>query len=180
MKRKLLMMLIMAQIERWRQRRARARRREPQNAEQFYQRGMYAMDIQDFDSAESCFEKASILAPSNGRILEAYGSLLAELGKGDKATEILMRAVEVSPDKGFEKYMYLGQIMEGEMGALHVRKGIQIIKEDLSKAQHNEEISILKSAYCSALCALSEQLMQIGMEKLESADQQMEVQILQE
>eukprot|EP01024_Parvocaulis_polyphysoides_P039208 TRINITY_DN353_c0_g1_i5.p1 TRINITY_DN353_c0_g1~~TRINITY_DN353_c0_g1_i5.p1 ORF type:complete len:356 (-),score=90.09 TRINITY_DN353_c0_g1_i5:963-2030(-) len=163
-----------------RQRRARARRREPQTAEQLYQRGMYAMDIQDYNCAESCFERAAGLAPSNHTILEAYGSLLAEIGKRDKAAEVLLQAVEVAPNTGFEKYMYLGQLLEGEVGILHVRKGIEVIKEQLSDAKHNEEIQLLRSAYCSALCALAEQLLQLAAEQVKDENQSLNAQVMQE
>eukprot|EP01025_Chloroclados_australasicus_P005991 TRINITY_DN11972_c0_g3_i4.p1 TRINITY_DN11972_c0_g3~~TRINITY_DN11972_c0_g3_i4.p1 ORF type:complete len:367 (-),score=65.55 TRINITY_DN11972_c0_g3_i4:1785-2885(-) len=147
------------------QRRNRSRRQTPQNAQDLYQRGMYSMDIQDYGNAERYFEMAAGLAPNNHKIVEAYGSLLAEMGKADKATEVLTKAVELSPDQGFEKYMYLGQLLEGEAGILHVRKGIDIIKGMISQANHSEQVELLRNAYSSALCALAEQLMQLAQDK---------------
>eukprot|EP01023_Acetabularia_acetabulum_P012665 TRINITY_DN1593_c0_g2_i1.p2 TRINITY_DN1593_c0_g2~~TRINITY_DN1593_c0_g2_i1.p2 ORF type:complete len:365 (+),score=89.46 TRINITY_DN1593_c0_g2_i1:162-1256(+) len=163
-----------------RQRRARARRREPQSVEQLYQRGMYAMDIQDYGSAENCFERAAGLAPSNHIILEAFGSLLAEIGKRDRAAEVLLQAVELAPNSGYEKYMYLGQLLEGESGILHLRKGIQLIKEQLPVARQLEEQNMLKSAYCCGLCALSEQLMQLAGDLVRGGDQSINAAVIQE
>lgn len=43
-------------------------------------------------------------------VVDALGALLAEVGPHEEAIEALNRAVELSPDSGFEKYMCGGPL----------------------------------------------------------------------
>jgi hypothetical protein len=37
--------------------------------------------------------------------------------------------VQLSPDKGFEKYMYLGQLLEGELALEATQKGVDLLQQ---------------------------------------------------
>lgn len=41
----------------------------------------------------------------------------------------LQRAVLLSPDVGFEKYMYLGQLLEGEEALAATQKGVELLQQ---------------------------------------------------
>ena len=45
------------------------------------------------------------------------------------------RAVTVCPDEGFSKYMYLGQLMEGQQAIECFQKGVELMTEELQKSQ---------------------------------------------
>ena len=47
--------------------------------------------------------------------------------------QYLSRAVEVDPDDGHSKYMYLGQLCEGEESVKNFLKGIEILEKQLAK-----------------------------------------------
>lgn len=68
------------------------------------------------------------------QIVEAYGSLLAEMGDMEQAIAMLRRAVEISPDAGHEKYMYLGQLLEGEEALGMMRRGIELLQVTVDQA----------------------------------------------
>jgi Flp pilus assembly protein TadD len=59
----------------------------------------------------------------HAQVAEAYGSLLAEMGDEEKAVSVLMKVVALSPEEGHEKYLYLGQLLEGEEAVTMTRKG---------------------------------------------------------
>ena len=62
---------------------------------------------------------------------EAYGSLLAEMGEEEQAIAMLKKAIELSPEAGHEKYMYLGQLLEGGEALAMTRKGIDLLQQQL-------------------------------------------------
>ena len=43
--------------------------------------------------------------PGSAEVVEAYGSLLAEIGDIAKAVPVLKKAVFMRPDQGHEKYL---------------------------------------------------------------------------
>ena len=72
------------------------------------------------------------------QIAEAYGSLLAEMGEEDQAIAVLRKVVSMSPDEGHEKYMYLGQLLEGEEAVAMTRKGIEVLQRLLDRTIADE------------------------------------------
>ena len=55
--------------------------------------------------------------------------MLAETGDAQEAIAVLRTAVALSPDAGFEKYMYLGQLLAGAEGIAHLRQGVALLSE---------------------------------------------------
>ena len=51
---------------------------------------------------------------------DTFGCALAEAGMLDEAVTVLQRAVQLSPSVGFEKYMYLGQMLDPERVSVSV------------------------------------------------------------
>lgn len=58
-----------------------------------------------------------------------------ELGNPESAKQCFGRAVEISPDKGHEKYMYLGQLFEGAQAVECYQKGIELMLKEKEKQQ---------------------------------------------
>jgi hypothetical protein len=86
------------------------------------------------------------------------------LGQSDESRTVLGRAVQLSPSAGFEKYMYLGQVCEGEDAIQAYRAGIEILERDAAAAAAgSRERDELSAQLCSALCALAEhQVLEAG------------------
>ena len=66
---------------------------------------------------------------------EAYGSLLAEMGEEEQAISVLRKVVALSPEEGHEKYLYLGQLLEGDEAVAMTRKGVDLLQLLLDQAQ---------------------------------------------
>lgn len=49
----------------------------------------------------------------------------------------LQRAVQLSPDTGFEKYMYLGQLLQGEEALTATQKGVELLQQVIMDAHHS-------------------------------------------
>lgn len=81
------------------------------------------IEMGDYDEGKALLERAVESEPMNAEVLDAYGALLAEMGQTEGAIAALKRAAELSPESGHEKFMYLGQLMEGQEALDFVKVG---------------------------------------------------------
>lgn len=99
-------------------------------------------------------KRACDLAPDNADAAEAYGMALAEFGDPVDATAALKRAAQLRPNEGFEKFMYLGQLLDDAAAAATcTRQGLAIIEHQSSLGDPDADERV-----CGACCALVEQL----------------------
>ena len=112
--------------------------------------------------------RACALVPDSADAWDAYGIALAEFGPNpDDAVKVLKRAAQLSPDLGYEKFMYLGQLLDdGEAAAVCTRRGLALIEY---QAAHGDEDA--SERMCGACCALAEQLMAIAEDVDDVADE---------
>ncbi|KAG1672225.1 hypothetical protein FOA52_002926 [Chlamydomonas sp. UWO 241] len=167
------------------------------SAMQLYEQAQIALQYDDTEAAADALKRACKLEPENIMLLEAYGSLLAEMGDCEQATVVLQRCVALSPDAGHEKYMYLGQLMDGAEALTMARKGVELLQVALDTAKaaatgagaggsggggddagmEEEEGALsadeLAAQMCSALCSLAEMLM-CGAESADSVASEVE------
>ena len=66
---------------------------------------------------------------ASAQVAETLGGVLAETGDAEAAVAMLRTAVALSPNTGFEKYMYLGQLLSGAEGIQHLRQGVALLDE---------------------------------------------------
>lgn len=115
----------------------------------------------EFDAASKLYSHASSLAPRNAQILESLGEVLMEAGRPDAASEALRKAIDFSPAAGFEKYMYLSQLLGNTMEAVEVsRSGLEVLRREKRRAgddvARGEELAGFE---VSALCGIAELLL---------------------
>jgi len=91
------------------------------------------MDSFDFEMAALYCQRALDLESTNLQALDMLGHICSELGDTQKAKGVFLRAVELSPDVGHSKYMYLGQIHTGQEAVDYYTRGIQVLLSTLEK-----------------------------------------------
>ncbi|CAM4701360.1 unnamed protein product [Leuciscus chuanchicus] len=106
------------------------------------------IDNFDFDMAGLYCQRALDIEPTNLTILDMLGNICAELGDVEKAKQIsfthtvlpqfnavcvYLKAVELSPDEGHSKYMYLGQIHAGMEAVQYFSKGTEVMLNTMDK-----------------------------------------------
>ena len=64
----------------------------------------------------------------------------------DSFLHCFCKAIEISPDKGASKYLYLGQLCNSEEAVRYILKGIDLLKGVGQGAEPGTELS---AAYCS-------------------------------
>ncbi|KAG2484624.1 hypothetical protein HYH03_016578 [Edaphochlamys debaryana] len=132
------------------------------SAQQLYEQAQLALKFDDFDSARMALRKAVKMEPKNVEYVDALGALLAEVGPEEEAVEVLKQSVVLSPDTGYEKYLYLGQLLESPEDALAAtRKGVSVLQATHAAAQAaaSKEAPLLSKALAAAMCSLCEMLM---------------------
>ncbi|XP_077453827.1 uncharacterized protein LOC144072586 [Stigmatopora argus] len=109
------------------------------SVEQLLEKTEECMDSFDFQMAGLYCQRALDLESTNLRALEILGHISSELGETEKAKGAFLRAVEMNPDEGHSKYMYLGQLHTGQEAVDFYTKGIHILLAALDKQKTTEQ-----------------------------------------
>jgi len=111
----------------------------------------------EYDTAYTFCKRALELEPTNVPILELTGFVEVELGDLWGAKEHYVKAVELQPETGFEKYMCLGQL-SSELDAIRCfQKGVEIMeKEKKALDPTSDQAKAIGNKIASALCSMTE------------------------
>ncbi|XP_072250459.1 uncharacterized protein [Leuresthes tenuis] len=112
---------------------AKKKTAEKYSVQQLLEKTEECMDSFDFDMAGLFCQRALDVDSNNLQALDMLGNIYSELGDMQKAKGVFLRAVELSPDVGHSKYMYLGQIHTGQEAVDYYTKGIQVLLSALEK-----------------------------------------------
>jgi tetratricopeptide (TPR) repeat protein len=69
----------------------------PRNADELYDRGVFALNIGDFMRARTFFEKALRLRPDEPHLLYSLAATHAQTGSHDQAIDYLRRSIQIQP-----------------------------------------------------------------------------------
>lgn len=129
---------------------AKKKTAEKYTVEQLLEKIEESMDSFDFPMARLFCQRALDIEPTNLQVLDMMGDICAELGEVDSAKQAFLKAVEMCPNEGHSKYMYLGQIHTGQEAVAYFTKGIEIMASTLSS--HDINTTVAGGATTSALC----------------------------
>nr|XP_019948305.1 PREDICTED: probable assembly chaperone of rpl4 [Paralichthys olivaceus] len=146
---------------------AKKKTAEKYSVQQLLEKTEECMDSFDFEMAGLFCQRALDVESTNLQALDMLGHIYSELGDTLKAKGAFLRAVELSPDEGHSKYMYLGQIHTGQEAVDYYTKGIQVLLSALDKqaqttqagaAARSDEDSELPTAkdVSAAYCSIAE------------------------
>lgn len=136
---------------------------EPHSIDRLLDKAEQLIDEFNYELAQKFCQRALELEPDNVRALETSASLLLELSDTESAKHCLGRAVEVCPNRGFSKYMILGQLMDGATAVQCYQKGVELMLAEKEKRQSEEiaaacsdDRSVTDKDISSAYCAIAE------------------------
>lgn len=83
------------------------------------------------------------------------------LATATSTLQVLQQAVALSPDHGFEKYMYLGQLLDGGEAIQAASRGVDVLSAAAQSAAESQssDADELNAQLCGALCSLAEMKM---------------------
>jgi len=119
------------------------RDKPPLTVQECLDKAKNALDAYNIDEAFRLCNSALQLEPGNVSALETMGTILCEKGNLKSAKENFERAVALCPEKGYEKYMSLAQLVEGEESVKYFTKGLELmekLKDDIIKGEEEEEV----------------------------------------
>ncbi|KAK9723041.1 hypothetical protein K7432_002197 [Basidiobolus ranarum] len=115
------------------------------------------MESCDYDVAYNLCNQALEKDSNNLDALEMTGVVELELGNFESAREHLLKAVSLSPDQGYSKYMYLGQLSHELESIGFFSRGVELMGEELKTLQENSPEALeLARRISSALCSMAE------------------------
>jgi len=122
----------------------------------------------EFELALKFCEKALSIEPNNVNVLETSGNVCAEMGDIENAKHYFLQAVQLQPDKGHVKYLYLGQISQGSEAVQYYERAIKVMTDCIEFHENNmqevnetnmqaeNEKSLTKKDISSVYCSLAE------------------------
>ncbi|KAJ1796814.1 hypothetical protein LPJ75_007172, partial [Coemansia sp. RSA 2598] len=115
------------------------------------------MDDNKYDSAFKLVVKALEKDGNNTQTLLLAAIIQLESGEIELATSCLLRCVGISPERGFEKYMYLGQLSVELEAIKYFQLGINAMQRDLDELpQDSEPAAVLRRKMAEAFVAMTE------------------------
>ncbi|XP_018545042.1 uncharacterized protein si:dkey-12j5.1 [Lates calcarifer] len=147
---------------------AKKKTAEKYSVQQLLEKTEECIDSFDFEMAGLFCQRALDVEPTNLQALDMLGHIYSELGDVQKAKGAFLHAVELSPDVGHSKYMYLGQIHTGQEAVDYYTRGIQVLLSALDKqaqttaqagaaARPDEDPELPKAKdVCVAYCSIAE------------------------
>ncbi|XP_038125408.1 probable assembly chaperone of rpl4 [Cyprinodon tularosa] len=112
---------------------AKKKTAEKYSVQQLLEKTQEYMDSFDFEMASLFCQRALDVDSNNLQALDLLGNICSELGDMEKAKSVFLRAIDLSPDVGHSKYMYLGQIHTGLEAVDYYTSGIQVLLSALGK-----------------------------------------------
>jgi len=122
--------------------RKKKRDKPPLTVQECLDKAKNALDAYNIDDAFRFCTSALQLEADNVSGLETMGTILCERGNLKAAKEHFEKAVVLSPEKGYAKYMSLAQLVEGEESVKHFKKGIELMetqKDRIIKGEDEDE-----------------------------------------
>lgn len=104
--------------------------------ETYKKQALEAMEKLEYEESVRLLKLALKLKPDSTELLDLLGKLtllnisgtnLMNIGQPETAKIVFTKSVSISPNIGFQKYMYLGQISNGKEAFDYLKKGIQIL-----------------------------------------------------
>uniref|UniRef100_A0A673K5U3 Probable assembly chaperone of rpl4 n=1 Tax=Sinocyclocheilus rhinocerous TaxID=307959 RepID=A0A673K5U3_9TELE len=134
------------------QERAKKKTAEKYTIDQLVGKTEECIDNFDFDMARLYCQRALDIEPTNLTILDMMGNICTELGEIEKVY-VYLKAVELSPEDGHSKYMYLGQIHTGMEAVQYFSKGTEVMLNTMDK--HANKASAFGAAAFPSECAVT-------------------------
>ncbi|XP_028326633.1 probable assembly chaperone of rpl4 [Gouania willdenowi] len=114
---------------------AKKKTAEKYSVQQLLEKTQECVDTFDFEMAGLFCQRALDVEPTNLQALDMLGHIYSELGDTEKAKGAFLHNVELSPDTGHSKYMYLGQLHTGQQAVDYYTKGIQVLLSSIEKQE---------------------------------------------
>ncbi|KAJ2687448.1 hypothetical protein IWW39_002920 [Coemansia spiralis] len=118
------------------------------------------MDDNDYETALKFAAKAIEMDENNTQALLLAAIIQLESGEVEPAINCLLKCVEISPDRGFEKYMYLGQFAVELEAVKYFQLGVDAMQRDLDELgtaeSTKDQAASLKRKMAEAYVAMTE------------------------
>ncbi|KAK3731845.1 hypothetical protein QZH41_020211, partial [Actinostola sp. cb2023] len=116
------------------------------------------MDTFNYELAQKFCKRALEVDSNHLELLETAGAVFLETGEVEKAKNCFQHAIQLCPEKGHAKYMYLGQILQGHEAVQAFTKGIDIMTKALNSNPEGAACAgtVTPTDISTAYCSLAE------------------------
>lgn len=116
-----------------------------------------ALDTCELGLAKAFIERALSLDDSSAEGYELLGQVAMEEGEDEAAVGYLKKSVELSPESGYSKYMYLGQLHSELQAIEYFTQGVRLMQQELEGLEEGSAgRPILARQISCALVAMTE------------------------
>jgi len=130
-----------------------------ENIQIFIQKAEEYVDELDHEKALKFYLKALAINPTNSPLLDSVGEMWLFLGNPEKAINCFEQSIQIEPNSGYTKFMYMGQLSEGLQAIQYYSKGIQLLMDQynlIMRGVKEGELDSVKKEICTAYIAIAE------------------------
>lgn len=115
-----------------------------------------ALDRFELEECLRLCEQAIQLDAGSVDALQLYASVLIEMGQVEPAREVLLKAIAISPNTGFEKYLAVAQLSISQESLGFYSEAARILNEEAAQTTDAEELKQLKRQRSGIFCSAAE------------------------
>lgn len=115
-----------------------------------------ALDRFELDECLRLCEQALQLEETSVDALQLYASVHIELGQVETAREVLLKAISISPNTGFEKYLAVAQLSVSQESLGFYSEASRILSEVIIHTADAEELKHLNRQRSGIFCSAAE------------------------
>jgi tetratricopeptide (TPR) repeat protein len=124
--------------------------------EQFKIDALEAMERLEYEEAITILKKGLRLKGDSVEHLDLLGACFMQINEPEQAKTIFSKSIQLQPKKGYQKYMYVGELTEGKESLKYLKQGMQMLVQMRDSKDPTLSLEDYASTIAEGFCSIAE------------------------